>query len=223
MCLPIQGASFFSDSEVVMWWIRGRGRDFRSFVANRVGEIQANTSPSQWQHVSTAENPADTCRRGASPKQLAEDKTWWEGPEWLKKGIEDWPKMKLKTQPRELSEQKILKEPTAYTTSLVTNVPDVSDCETEPEVAEWKLKPERFSDWSRLVRLLARAKRVVFNMRNADQRRGRRELTADEINKAESDVIRNAQREALSEDYRLVKAGKTCDFDKSACQVKPQD
>ena len=135
MCLPIQGASFFSDSEDVLWWIRGRGRYFRSFVANRVGEIQANTSPSQWQHVSTAENPADTCSRGASPKQLAEDKTWWEGPEWLKKSIENWPKMKLKSQPRELSEQKILKEPTANTTSLVTNVPDVSDCETEPEVA----------------------------------------------------------------------------------------
>ena len=67
MCLPIQGASFFSNSEDVLWWIRGRGRDFRSFVANRVGEIQANTSPSQWQHVSTAENPADTCSRGASP------------------------------------------------------------------------------------------------------------------------------------------------------------
>ena len=116
--------------------------------------------------------------------------------------------MKLKSQPRELLEQKILKEPSANTTSLVTNVPDVSDCETEPEVAEWKLKPERFSDWSKLVRLLARVKRVVFNMRNADQRRDGRELTIDEINEAESDVIRNAQREALSEDYRLVKAGK---------------
>ncbi len=35
MCLPIQEASFFSDSEYVLWWVRGRGRDFRSFVANR--------------------------------------------------------------------------------------------------------------------------------------------------------------------------------------------
>ena len=47
VCLPIQGASFFSDSEDVLWWIRGRGGDFRSFVANRVGEIQANNSLSQ--------------------------------------------------------------------------------------------------------------------------------------------------------------------------------
>ena len=122
----------------------------------------------------------------------------------MKKGIENWPKMKLKSQPRELSEQKILKEPTANTTSLVTNVPDVSDCEMESaEVAEWKLKPERFSDWFRLVRLLARVKQVVFNMRNVDQRRGGQELTVDEINDAESDVIRNAQREALYEDYQL--------------------
>mgnify|MGYP002803919842 FL=1 len=142
MCLAIQGASFFSDSEDVLWWIQGYGRDFRSFVANRVGEIQANTSPSQWQHVSTAENPADTCSRGASPTQLAEDKTWWEGPEWLKARSENWPKMKLKSQPRDLSERKIINKPIANTTSLVTNVPKVSACETESEVAEWNLTPE---------------------------------------------------------------------------------
>ena len=160
-------------------------------MANRVGEIQpahpngSTYPPQRTQPILAAEGPVQI-------KQLAEDKTWWEGPEWLKKGIENWPKMKLKSQPRELSEQKILKEPTANTSSLVTNVPDVSDCETEPQVAEWKLEQERFSDWSRLVRLLAHVKRVVFNMRNADQRRGGRELTVDEINEAESDVIRNA-------------------------------
>ena len=173
-------------------------------------------------YPNSSTNPADTCSRGASPKQLAEDKTWLEGPEWLKKGIENWPKMKFKSQPRELSEQKILKEPRANTTSFVTNVPDVSDCETEPEVAEWKLKPERFLDWSRLVRLLARVKRVVFNMRNADQRCSGRELTVDEINEAESDVIRNAQREALYEDYRLVKAGKPVTSTSQLAKLKPR-
>ena len=195
---------------------------FRSFVANRVGEIQANTSPSQWQHVSTAENPADTCSRGASPTQLAEDKTWWEGPKWLKSRSENWPKMKLKSQPRDLSEQKIINEPKASTTSFVTNVPNVSACETESEVAEWKLKPERFSDWIRLVRLLARVKRVVFNMRNANKRRGGRELSVDEINEAEIDVIGKAQREELSEDYRLVKAGKRVTSTSQLAKLNPR-
>ena len=85
-------------------------------------------------------------------------------------------------------------------TSLVTNVPRVSDCEKGSEAAEWKLKSERFSDWSRLVRLLARVKRVVFNMHNPAKQRGGRELTIDELKDAENDVICNAQHEALPED-----------------------
>ena len=65
--LPMQSVTFYSDSTDVLWWIQGCGKDFRPFVANRVGEIQMLTEPSQWQHVSTEENPADLCTRGATP------------------------------------------------------------------------------------------------------------------------------------------------------------
>ena len=54
----MQSVTFYSDSTDVLWGIRGRGKDFRPFVANRIGEIQMFTEPSQWQHVSTEENPA---------------------------------------------------------------------------------------------------------------------------------------------------------------------
>ena len=50
---------FYSESNDVLWWIRGHGREFRAFVANRIGEIQMNSEPAQWQHVSTDQNPAD--------------------------------------------------------------------------------------------------------------------------------------------------------------------
>ena len=60
--IPMQSVMFFSDSKYVLWWIRGRGRDFRSFVANRVGEIQMATEPCQWQYVPTDQNPADLSR-----------------------------------------------------------------------------------------------------------------------------------------------------------------
>ena len=211
LSLPIKEASFFSDSEDVLWWVRGHGRDFRSFVANRVGEIQNNTNPSQWQHVSTIENPADICTQGASPMQLAEDAKWWEGPDWLKESHDHWPKMKMK----------LPKKPAA-TTSLVTKVLSSSDCDTEAESAEWRLKPERFSDWTRLVRLLARVKRVVFNMRSSEKRCGGRELTVDELKEAEVDIIREAQLQALPEDYRLVKAGKPVSLTSPLAKLNPR-
>jgi hypothetical protein len=66
--IPMSMVTFYSDSTDVFWRIRGNGRDFRSFIANRVGEIQMPTEPAQWQHVRTDENPADLCTRGATPQ-----------------------------------------------------------------------------------------------------------------------------------------------------------
>jgi hypothetical protein len=59
--LSLKEAFFYSDSMDVLWWARGKGRDFRAFVANRIGELQMYTDPAQWQHVPTDENPADLC------------------------------------------------------------------------------------------------------------------------------------------------------------------
>ena len=81
--LPMQSVTFYSDSMDVLWWVRGHGRSFHPFIANRIGEIQMVTEPSQWQHVSTGENPADLCTRGATPDELLENSLWWHGPKWL--------------------------------------------------------------------------------------------------------------------------------------------
>ena len=78
--MNMQDVTFYSDSADVLWWIRGCGRDFRAFIANRIGEIQMYCNPAQWQHVPTDENPADLCTRGATPSQLSESSLCWNGP-----------------------------------------------------------------------------------------------------------------------------------------------
>ena len=60
-----------TDSMNVLWWIRGCSKDFKPFVANRVGEIQLSTCPAQWRHVPTKLNPADYLTRGVKLLQLA--------------------------------------------------------------------------------------------------------------------------------------------------------
>ena len=42
--LPMQTVTFYSDSMDVLWWVRGHGRSFRPFVANRVGLSQHSGS-----------------------------------------------------------------------------------------------------------------------------------------------------------------------------------
>ena len=67
----------------VVYWVCGHGRSFRPFVANRIGEIQMVTEPSQWQPVLPRENPADLCTRGATPDELLGNSLCWHGPKWL--------------------------------------------------------------------------------------------------------------------------------------------
>ena len=69
----------------VLWWIRGRSRNFKPFVANRIGEIQTKSNPEQWRYVPTKENPADYLTRGKSVSELANADIWWKGPEFLEK------------------------------------------------------------------------------------------------------------------------------------------
>ena len=107
--IPMQSVMFFSDSKDVLWWIRGHGRDFRSFVANRVGEIQMATEPCQWQYVLTDQNPADLCTRGATPSELEDCSLWWNGPVWLLEKQANWPKMDIGCRPSQLQEAKAVK------------------------------------------------------------------------------------------------------------------
>jgi len=68
--------SFWSDSTDMLYWIRGCSRKFKPFVANRIGEIQALTSPNQWKYVPTGQNPADLLTRGESVSKLLTEEKW---------------------------------------------------------------------------------------------------------------------------------------------------
>ena len=85
---------FWSDSVNVLWWVRGRSRKFKPFIANRVGEIQTSTRPEQWRYIPTAQNPADCVTRGMSAANLVNSNTWWRGPEFLRQDEENWPAKK---------------------------------------------------------------------------------------------------------------------------------
>jgi hypothetical protein len=55
----IAEATLWSDSTVVLGWICNDPNRWKTFVANRVTEIQTYTTPSQWKHCPGEGNPAD--------------------------------------------------------------------------------------------------------------------------------------------------------------------
>jgi len=78
---------YWTDSSIVLHWIKSIDKKLPVFVAHRVGEIQESTMMEEWNHVKTKENPADLVSRGVTPKELRGSRLWWSGPEWLKGSI----------------------------------------------------------------------------------------------------------------------------------------
>lgn len=73
----------WSDSTITLCWRRGCLSRWKSFVANRVSEIQELTSCNDWHHISTADNPADVISRGVRASDIINSDIWWKSPQWL--------------------------------------------------------------------------------------------------------------------------------------------
>ena len=73
----------WTDSKVVLDWLKGHPSKWNTFVANRVSEIQTTLPSAHWRHVSSADNPADAASRGLCAEQLLAHDLWWQGPKWL--------------------------------------------------------------------------------------------------------------------------------------------
>ncbi|XP_055633840.1 uncharacterized protein LOC129774169 [Toxorhynchites rutilus septentrionalis] len=83
-------AWFWSDSTIVLSWLKLPPYVWPTFVANRVSHIQELTKGHRWNHVKGTENPADLVSRGVMPKDLADLSHWFHGPPWLSLFDQHW-------------------------------------------------------------------------------------------------------------------------------------
>lgn len=74
---------FWTDSEIVLYWLRKESDKMKVFVANRVSRIQRHSQVDQWNHVKSAENPADLLSRGVTGQELIDSGLWWHGPSFI--------------------------------------------------------------------------------------------------------------------------------------------
>ena len=200
--ISMSTVTFYSDSLDVLWWIRGHGKDFRAFVANRVGEIQMFSDPQQWQHVSTEQNPADLVSRGVNVKDLKENALWWNSPDWLLKDKDNWPRVSGDSPPTEMKESR---KPTVLASR---SLPVQENPATNATAEEWRLNPNRYSSWMHLVCIYARVVRVLCNMQKKANRVYGKALHPEEIRDAEEDIIRKVQSEIFPEEYKALKSKK---------------
>ncbi|GFX34692.1 uncharacterized protein TNCV_2514081 [Trichonephila clavipes] len=80
----------WSDSMIVLAWLRKEPMDLKTFVQNRVAKIQELYPNQLWRHVPSDQNPADLVSRGVDPDKLLQQNLWFNGSTFLS-GDDDYP------------------------------------------------------------------------------------------------------------------------------------
>lgn len=171
----------WTDSTVVLSWLNEHASRWKTFVANRVSDIQTRLPTATWRHVPSRHNPADIASRGISSSELVNHALWWNGPQWLKLEPSEWPRNPLITV---TDDELVRKLPTTHTAHVTTE--------------GWDL-PTKISTWPRLVRVTAYVLRFVrlCRFRSTDK------LTfTTEIQNARQYWVQAAQQSGFHEEIR---------------------
>ncbi|XP_036346348.1 uncharacterized protein LOC118755629 isoform X1 [Rhagoletis pomonella] len=178
----------WTDSTIVLSWLRKPACTWTTFVANRVAKIDELVGVSGWNHVDSADNPADLGSRGVSPQDLLASTLWWYGPKWLEQDSSTWPHQGNRNPLETDLEQK----PVRAHAAGISEEMDIL---------------ERFSDFSRAMRVIARVFRFfrkthpVHKLAASDETD---EITSDEVKQVKCRLILIAQRRHYADEYRAI-------------------
>ena len=79
--IVINSVYFWTDSQILLAWIRSINKNFKTFVQNRVLSIRKNVDYSNWRYCKTKESPANIITR---VNKNFDENLWWNGPSFLR-------------------------------------------------------------------------------------------------------------------------------------------
>ncbi|XP_011858773.1 PREDICTED: uncharacterized protein LOC105556299, partial [Vollenhovia emeryi] len=177
---PIDAKYYWSNSQIVLSWIAGEASEWKIFVANRISEIHDLTEKDNWNHVRSADNPADIISRGSTPKDLLTSNLWWNGPSWLAESTEEYGGESTQVIDQDISQAITLeaKPPVSVLTTTIIDFDLLS----------------RFSSLRTLRRVVAYCIRFMHNALHPTQRRSGL-LSVEELRQANVTILKISQAE----------------------------
>lgn len=191
--ISISESFYWSDSMIVLSYIKNHSRRFMTFVANRLSIIHQLTDVDDWHHISGEHNPADIVSRGTSPDSLVEG-MWLEGPSFLRKYRSDWNLI-------EPPVRSIAHDDVELKSKVVVNV------SAHKYLHPIDLLSQHYSSWYRFKKALAwilRLKDLLLHRSTPSYF-----LSVDELKKSEIITFRHIQSEYFSEELFSLKSGRS--------------
>ncbi|XP_076763724.1 uncharacterized protein LOC143431095 [Xylocopa sonorina] len=185
--LKLHKVYFWSDSTITLHWINTEPHLLKTFVSNRITEIQTSSKHCEWRHVPTQDNPADLISRGQTPQEFVDSKIWKTGPEWLSREEQFWP-TKFKIYLNEVPEKH-----TIVVSSACVNLNPRDDRIVK-----------NHGSFKMLKRVFGYVLRFIHNSKhNIEKRTG--PLTASEIDTAKDKIILIAQSVAFFKEIQSLR------------------
>lgn len=174
---------YWSDSRTVISWLQADAKRIKGqYVAFRVAEIQDTTNVANWRYVPSKKNVADDATKWSKLAELDVRNRWFNGPEYLWQPEELWPE------------------------NIVVEVRE-EDMIAVHQVLEPIIKFERYSDWTKLVRIVA----YVFRFYHILQAKMKKVvypnglITTEEFQQATMVLYKIAQYESYCEEINELK------------------
>ena len=206
--IGINRVTFWTDPAIVLRYILNENRRFVTFVANRVAVIREGSSPSQWRHVRSEDNPADYASRGLKVSETEKLEIRKRGPIFLWKDPDEWPQ-----EPIELNIQLSDQDEGVKREKITVSASTI-------EENFWNVLFGRYSTWEKLrglVAWLARAlhafQRLRATSRGLDNspailKQKTAQPSIQELEEAEKIIVRNVQHWTFPEEYYNLESSK---------------
>lgn len=193
LSLDLGGSVFWTDSVIVLQYIRNTERRFHTFVANRVATIHEHSEVTQWRHVGSLQNPADDATRGLSCYELNGRCRWIEGPDFLQRESDHWP-----MEPRLMPDLGKDSEVKGDATVMMMETRQ----EENPLVRLWA----RYSSWHKLLRGVSWIRRFLYwRLRRGLEQGDKSRLKVSELQASRTAVLGCVQREHYEAEIKDLK------------------
>ena len=200
--------SCWSDSTVALAWIKGNPFRWKTFVSNRVIEIQQLTNPDSWKHCPGKMNPADLVTRGISAADLVQSSLWGEGPDFIRENTGFSVVESDESICDDTVKSEMKKSVSTVTKTSTTVSPHVSPVLDIP----------RWGTFEKCLRVVAWVFRFIHNaqcnMINGD-------LTYDELTDAKIFLFIYVQTVEYSKEFEALKAGHSVSKGSAICKLSP--